>query len=1283
MKKTILLVITILVINYFGFGQIAGGMPNINGIPKNIPSPNAASLGEYGQIPVSNFTGLANINIPLFSGENVNVGLSYHGDGIRPENHSGWVGVGWNLNIGGAITRIVNGGVDEVLVSTLTPNSRYSHYDNPDILDRNLWFNNPNMAYYSLNTLSQLIPIPYPDEFTFNFNGFSGSFFYNHKGKWVVKSDQPIHFEVVDSLSSFDLLEEIQGRSGPDTVTIDLERIFYGFEITTSDGTKYTFGKTDNSIEFNAIEPGSYNYNENYIATTWYLTKIETPDNRITTFSYIRENKAVFKQSVTTNIFEASNLLQSSAGQNAKMESTQKYFLTYLDKIIFDKGEIDFSRSLSNELKYPFIDDKLDQWTIDDDYPYNFASTYKSANHWYKLDDIIIKNKNGRRIKKIDFNYIENSTSRLFLDEIKELGSSDNSFEKTHSFEYDSTSLPVYNSQKIDHWGYYNGASFFVTTPGEINGNIYTKQQAGAYHTSRNPNANFMQAGILKKITYPTGGFTSFTYEPHEYSSVVSKGLNSIFDLINTTSNEEAGGLRISEIISNATDPSSPPISKKYYYVNDFKTSGANSTSSGILNGYPDYFEEGPSYDGVQDYWFWNSYSIEPMSLTNGSHVTYSKVIEKSSDTNGFVEYTYSNHDNSIYRDSYPYASSTYSSEQEKFYPVNNKSLERGKILFEKFYKSDNTLIKEIKSFYVSQIEPSDNTIRALYVNNRQFGFGQNTWDGHLDMSGVVIGHQISAFEIYKYFNYLEKTEEITYDTDAINSTKVTTEYSYTPERLIESVELTDSNQEKIETTFSYMLDVLYYNLTPYKALIDEMISLNMINYPIEITKKVDGLVKEASLYEYGYHEGNIKLSNISKLKLSSDQSSFIEARFPYNANNPFETDPRYEEEVFIHKYDDVGNPIEVSKKNGSHTVYIWGYNRTEIIAKIENAYYNDVYNTTVNVESIQDLSNLDFDSNSEQNLRNTLDGLRDNSTLSESLITIYTYNLLVGVTSITDPSGYTTYYDYDHFNRLRYILNKDGDIIKRFKYHYEAEGSTVITLTYSITSTTDGNGTVNHLGVVNEGDDVTVTITPNTGYEITSITVNNIPQSISSSFTIGNVSTNMDIIVEFSLISNLTVNYTIDGGTYGSVSISPSIVTYGSSSIVTLSPNSGYGVEYVKVGSTYYSVSNNTTTITNITSDIDVHVKFKTLSLSITPTSMSFDDYDHQSQTVTVTASGSWTVTKSDSWITLSATSGSNSGTFTVETSRNRDEDTRYGTVVVYNGSTSKSISISQLGDP
>ena len=76
-----------------------------------MPSPTAASLGKFGVIPVSHFTGLPLIEIPIYTLHEKNItvpiSLTYHASGIKPDEHPGWVGLNWNLNAGGAITRVV------------------------------------------------------------------------------------------------------------------------------------------------------------------------------------------------------------------------------------------------------------------------------------------------------------------------------------------------------------------------------------------------------------------------------------------------------------------------------------------------------------------------------------------------------------------------------------------------------------------------------------------------------------------------------------------------------------------------------------------------------------------------------------------------------------------------------------------------------------------------------------------------------------------------------------------------------------------------------------------------------------------------------------------------------------------------------------------------------------------------------------------------------------------------------------------------------------------------
>jgi hypothetical protein len=86
---------------------------------KNVipPSPNVASLGKYGDIPVSLYTGIPNISIPLYDINNGNldlrVSVSYHSGGVRVEEVASSVGLGWTLNAGGIIGRNVRGLQDE------------------------------------------------------------------------------------------------------------------------------------------------------------------------------------------------------------------------------------------------------------------------------------------------------------------------------------------------------------------------------------------------------------------------------------------------------------------------------------------------------------------------------------------------------------------------------------------------------------------------------------------------------------------------------------------------------------------------------------------------------------------------------------------------------------------------------------------------------------------------------------------------------------------------------------------------------------------------------------------------------------------------------------------------------------------------------------------------------------------------------------------------------------------------------------------------------------------
>src|SRR5882762_9200878 len=75
---------------------------NTYSLPQLTPqSPNAASLGKYGDIPVSLANGMANVSIPLYT---IKVGsfelpvtLSYHNNGLKVDEIPSYAGLGWDI----------------------------------------------------------------------------------------------------------------------------------------------------------------------------------------------------------------------------------------------------------------------------------------------------------------------------------------------------------------------------------------------------------------------------------------------------------------------------------------------------------------------------------------------------------------------------------------------------------------------------------------------------------------------------------------------------------------------------------------------------------------------------------------------------------------------------------------------------------------------------------------------------------------------------------------------------------------------------------------------------------------------------------------------------------------------------------------------------------------------------------------------------------------------------------------------------------------------------------
>ena len=242
------------------------------------PSPDAAALGKYGNIPVSTYTGVPNINIPLHNVDyrdiHIPVDLSYHASGITVEEDASWVGLGWVLNCGGVITRTVRGGDDMQFAKDRYSNiSTFGYQGYPYDGDAGSGNFLQNVCVHDID--------PEPDLFYFNFLGKSGGFILpNGQDKTLnFVSGTPLKAEKID---------------------IKYDKVNLRWQIKTADGYTYFFktieatetlhghiqyGSGPEAMRFDSDTQGFLSYDD-IVVSSWYLDKIISPTGVEVNYKY-------------------------------------------------------------------------------------------------------------------------------------------------------------------------------------------------------------------------------------------------------------------------------------------------------------------------------------------------------------------------------------------------------------------------------------------------------------------------------------------------------------------------------------------------------------------------------------------------------------------------------------------------------------------------------------------------------------------------------------------------------------------------------------------------------------------------------------------------------------------------------------------------------------------------------------------------------------------------------------------------------------------------------------
>ncbi|MEO1627255.1 MAG: hypothetical protein AAFV25_19035, partial [Bacteroidota bacterium] len=235
------------------------------------PSPESQIAARLAESSVSNYSGAASVNIPIFdlTGRRLSlpISLSYQSNGIKVNDMASRVGLGWNLNAGGVITRAVRGGYeDEHYHIVGVPDDTGDNAGSPVGIPGWLWHDEVGIDAEK-ETVDDYDKMP--DLFSYNFDGYSGQFYFDQNGgiHKVPHNDLIIRPTFVDD-----------GRSNeggqPQGV---LDRLI-SFEVITPEGQKYTFGEYDLSDNWSHADVSAYlggGTLDNEYTSSWYLDEIE------------------------------------------------------------------------------------------------------------------------------------------------------------------------------------------------------------------------------------------------------------------------------------------------------------------------------------------------------------------------------------------------------------------------------------------------------------------------------------------------------------------------------------------------------------------------------------------------------------------------------------------------------------------------------------------------------------------------------------------------------------------------------------------------------------------------------------------------------------------------------------------------------------------------------------------------------------------------------------------------------------------------------------------------
>jgi YD repeat-containing protein len=1058
-------------------------------------SPNAASIQKFGDIPVNLYSGIPNIDVPIFTGNsngyNLNVGLRYHAGGIKVEEIASWVGLGWALNTGGIISRSIRGIADESINGFLssTTQIRYTQFKNNQM--------NIQQKYDYIKELHEGFCDAEADLFSYSFNGHSGKFYWGNNNQWVTIPRANI---------------KISGNPTD------------GFTIIDESGFIHVFNTTESAMSVNtSVSNGVSTEDPNPIEvkTAWYLDEVINAATGNVSLTYEYETNAYNTKSLGT---ETKYQSYSGGGLCYKYPVTSTAeiwnYTNRIKKITFSDGYILFTKALSQRC------DLIGDYSLETIKVYNYLGNLINENVFY------YSYKGGDNNV---CNALDAPNKRLYLDSLK------TDLHKTHRFYYNApNSLPSRLSKSQDFWGYYNGEPNTSLVPSYS----YTVSGGSTVFVSganRNPNA-VAKTGTLNKIVYPTGGNTEFDFE---LNSALINGMSSFMQPITEAfgmNGDYSGNTNYYDTTFEITGGNLSGIINQKAYLGVLSTIsifGVNCALWPINEGCGNVRIQRIAPDGV--YTIMLNHQNNNIFLANG---TYRIIADFTSNLNYIQNQSTADYRNfSLYMTWQKKDSLYYQGDYGRI-PVGGlrvKTITNDDGIGNKLYKNysynyPNTTVtsgfmnaipkyedvyREVKYTTIPNgsnfidgcvyIRRSSSSMYPLLANQGSYVGYSFVTEEQRNQNGINNGSTVYEFtnideypdSINTKFPYpppltfewkrgLLKSEKKYLKSGSNNVLQYEKVNAYASINSNQSTFCNSSNGLKVGSdatiTFPFMGNPVTVNEFKYFTYPISNGWINLVSDTVRQYAENTSLPLTQVTNYYYDNEANLKPTRIETINSKNELTKII-SRTPLEGtaiNNamPLTTDELNTIYVMVNK--NIISPTlhtQQFKSNIllSQTLATYKTSPTynvrpekiktqkatyPITTEVQfNAYdakgnlleqqkpndvkevflwgYNSQYpvakilNTTYDIAKTYITQSVLDAPTSDADLRNHLNNLR---AIQGALVTTYTYKPLVGVTSETDPNGKTLYYYYDKMNRLTMVRDKDNNVIKKVCYNYAGQ---------------------------------------------------------------------------------------------------------------------------------------------------------------------------------------------------------------------------------------------------